>query len=267
MSNKLLTDHAFEIVNRYSQELGDYDVLPTKIYYQGKYFFYIHFNDADKYLVVDEEGNMPSFEYAKPIIRTAGVSVGLNKIFYTVGTNWKRTPTKWIYKSVLRLLKYIERSLGEKLDNKMTHSLNEFKRMAETMIENQIKIKNIVKEAHTLFDDIIEKKKYMTYEEGDRLLELNRQMVECGFTQNMSQIDTASERNRLLNHLYKYIPFYRLDLWFVLLRLKIHHDRMLSVLEIPDEEVEKIKNQIAGHETESHKRLLQEIYDDTLNPR
>jgi hypothetical protein len=85
----------------------------------------------------------------------------------------------------------------------------------------------------------------------------------------MLQLNSYQEREKLIRYLASRITLSRPRLWLEFQELRWHHNHMMNRLEPGDKEIIEEGERVIfhGEEFEDDKKVLDEIYASTLNPK
>ncbi|MFD1434480.1 hypothetical protein ACFQ5F_06015 [Kroppenstedtia eburnea] len=248
---------------------GDhYSVLPTTIKHESQYYFYVHYEVSDRYLIVRKDGQIPSSKEIEPIIIMAASFVSYSNAFHVIGDQWIKEKTIRNYQRIQRLLDTLEKGLQHRLTEEQRDLLNEFRQTAHTVIDWQRELERLVAEGKKGVDKITYK--VGSIQDRERLDHLQRQSLKCVHEQNQVQLDNYEKRKRLIKSLWKSIPLFNIRLWFAFYELKMHHQRMLNWPKMDKEEIndmEIVKRRIEGEITPDSYKELKEIKAAVINPR
>ena len=245
-----------------------YGVLPIIIEHEDKHYFYAHYKTSDRYLVIREDGQIPSLKEIEPVIIMAASFVSYSKAFYVIGDQWVKEKTIRNYQRIQRLLDTLEKGLQHRLTEEQRDLLNEFRQTAQTVIDWQRELERLVAEGKKGIEKI--RYKVGSIQDRERLDQLQRQSLKCVHEQNQVQLDTYEKRKLLIKSMWKSIPLFSIRSWFAFYELKMHHQRMLDWSKMDMEEIndmEIVKKRIDGERDPESNQVLKEIKAAVINPR
>ncbi|MFD1435668.1 hypothetical protein ACFQ5F_12240 [Kroppenstedtia eburnea] len=258
-----------EIVKQNRAHSGDhYSVLPTTIKHESQYYFYVHYEVSDRYLIVRKDGQIPSSKEIEPIIIMAASFVSYSNAFYVIGDQWIKEKTIRNYQRIQRLLDTLEKGLQHRLTEEQRDLLNEFRQTAQTVIDWQRELERLVAEGKKGIEKI--RFKVGSTQDRERLDQLQRQLGKCFYEQNQIQLNTYESRHRFIKIIRKSIPISSVRLWFSYYELKMHHQRMLNWSKMDAEEIramEIVRKRIDGERDPESNQVLKEIKAAVINPR
>ena len=251
-----------------AHDRDQYGVLPIIIEHEDKHYFYAHYKTSDRYLVIREDGQIPSLKEIEPVIIMAASFVSYSNAFYVIGDQWVKEKTIKTYRRIQRLLDTLEKGLQHRLTEEQRDLLNDFRQTAQTVIDWQLELEYVVSEGKKGIEKI--RFKVGSTQDRERLDQLQRQLGKCFYEQNQIQLNTYESRHRFIKIIRKSIPISSVRLWFSYYELKMHHQRMLNWSKMDAEEIratEIVRKRIDGErDPESHK-ALKEIKAAVINPR
>ena len=123
-----------------AHDRDQYGVLPIIIEHEDKHYFYAHYKTSDRYLVIREDGQIPSLKEIEPVIIMAASFVSYSNAFYVIGDQWVKEKTIKTYRRIQRLLDTLEKGLQHRLTEEQRDLLNEFRQTAQTVIDWQLEL-------------------------------------------------------------------------------------------------------------------------------
>ncbi|QKG83172.1 hypothetical protein GXN76_00975 [Kroppenstedtia pulmonis] len=258
-----------EIVKKNQAHSRDhYSILPITLEYENNLYYYIHYKVSDRYLVVRRDSQVPPLKEVEPVIFMAASFVSYSNAFHRYGDEWIKAKTIPIYERIQKLLDILDKGLYSRLTEEQRGWLYEFREAAQRIIDWQREIEDVVATGKKHMDKITDQ--IATVQDRERLDQLQRQLIKCGYEQNQIQLKTDQNRQRLITSIWRKIPLFHFRLWLTYFELKKKNQKMLDWSKMDPEEIqdtEIVKKRIEGEIDPDSYQALKEIKAATINPR
>lgn len=263
-----LPPHIKEIVEQNKKKGDTFEYLPAGVSYGGFIYYYIFYHNSRTYLLIREDGVVPLFNEVEQIIKLCANIVGLTHQMDIHGGRYTRRLTRLMYTRVLRRLSSIDQVCRPSMPQELSNALDTFKSVCKEIIDYQKQIKEAYLSSRNITHQFV-KKGVVTLEDRDRLRSCHLQLVRSLYYQNMLQLNSYQEREKLIRYLASRITLSRPRLWLEFQELRWHHNHMMNRLEPGDKEIIEEGERVIfhGEEFEDDKKVLDEIYASTLNPK
>ena len=230
------------------------------IFYRGEFDTDGH---AEGYLIIREDGSVPSFSEAKRPLRMINSTDGMFREILLQGPHYANRPTdNW--EELERLLNRIHTLLNKPLPPDIQAAFDVFRSIPRKALERQQEIREIVLAVEKMYEELTTN--YLITEEFyHRLDKYMDRYIECLFIQHDVQVSTYHERETFLRYLSSRVSITRFPLWWCYRRLKKHHRAMTITNKEDLEAHEDVRNDLRREKnTEKH---FEWVFARTRNPR
>ncbi|MEK6264315.1 MAG: hypothetical protein N2B06_06040 [Clostridium sp.] len=208
-----------DTVEKFKNKGERVEIYKTPINYDDVVYHYAVYrknNQVIGQIIVTTDGKVPLLDQIKEVL---WMVVGVNSTvssFWGEFREWAQTPTELLRRQ-LWVLNSVEKSFD--MSDDIQKSFAQFKNVPSTLLEEQIKMVQAVKEGVEYNNAMQE----ITVETAKRMTEYWKKIMGSKYKQHVSMVDTYDDRKKVLNYVKDQVTIFKPKKWMLYSDLKAQH--------------------------------------------
>jgi hypothetical protein len=249
-----------DTVEKFKNKGEQVETYKTPINYDDVVYHYAVYrknNQVVGQIIVTTDGKVPHLDQIKEVL---WIVVGVNSTVSSIWgefREWAQAPTE-----LLRRQSWVLNSVEKSFDMSggIQKSFAQFKNVPSTLLEEQIKMVQAVKEGVEYNNNMQE----ITVETAKRMTEYWKRIMGSKYKQHVSMVDTYDDRKKVLNYLKGQVTIFQPKKWMLYSDLKAQH-RAFSVSPSDLKAHKDVKDDIYGEA--ASKEVFKGTMERNRNPK
>ncbi|OYD06136.1 hypothetical protein [Paludifilum halophilum] len=87
--NDFISKQMVDLIKKHkSFEADNFGLIPYLVEHNNEHYYYVHYKQSDRYLIIRKDGFIPKLETIKPVINLAAFLVAIDHAFHRYGKKW-----------------------------------------------------------------------------------------------------------------------------------------------------------------------------------
>lgn len=249
-----------DAVEKFKNKGEQVEIYKTPINYNDVVYHYAVYrknNQVIGQIIVTTDGKVPLLDQIKEAL---WMVVGVNSTvssFWGEFREWAQAPTELLRRQ-LWVLNSVEKSFD--MSDGIQKSFAQFKNVPSTLLEEQIKMVQAVKEGVEYNNNMQE----ITVETAKRMTEYWKKIMGSKYKQLVSMVDTYDDRKKVLNYVKDQVTIFKPKKWMLYSDLKAQH-RSFSLSPADLKAHKDVKDDIYGEA--ASKEVFKGTMERNRNPK